>query len=55
MTCDPSEYFRQQVYSTFFDDPVGANNFSRWGVDNYMWSSDFPHRNSPWPNSLKVI
>jgi hypothetical protein len=20
-----------------------------------MWSSDYPHPNSPWPNSLKVI
>ena len=55
ITRDPSEYWREQGYATFFDDPVGAHNFSRSGVDNYMWSSDFPHRNSPWPNSLKVI
>jgi predicted TIM-barrel fold metal-dependent hydrolase len=55
ITRDPSDYFHEQVYATFFDDPVGAHNFSKWGVDNYMWSSDFPHRNSPWPNSLKVI
>lgn len=55
ITRNPSDYFNEQVYSTFFDDPVGAHNFAKWGVGKYMWSSDFPHRNSPWPNSLKVI
>jgi len=34
---------------------VGGHNLSRWGVDNYMWSNDFPHPNSTWPNSRKVI
>ena len=25
------------------------------GEDNIMWSNDFPHPNSTWPNSLKII
>jgi predicted TIM-barrel fold metal-dependent hydrolase len=51
----PSEYFRRQIYATFFNDPVGARLFSWWGCDNFMWSNDYPHQNSTWPNSRDVI
>src|SRR5215471_6408522 len=51
----PSEYVRRQVWATFQDDPVGPANYKFFGVDNYMWASDFPHADSTWPNSLKVI
>ena len=52
---DPSEYFRRQVFATFFNDRVGGRNLEWWGEDNCMWSNDFPHPNSTWPNSRKVI
>lgn len=52
---EPSEYFYRQVYATFFNDAVGGHNFDFWGVDNCMWSNDYPHANSTWPNSLDVI
>jgi predicted TIM-barrel fold metal-dependent hydrolase len=52
---EPSFYFYRQVYATFFNDGVGGRNLSWWGQDNCMWSSDFPHPNSSWPNSLDVI
>ena len=51
----PSEYFRRQVYATFFNDHVGGRLFSWWGADNCMWSNDYPHQNSTWPNSRDVI
>jgi predicted TIM-barrel fold metal-dependent hydrolase len=51
----PSEYFRRQVYATFFNDQVGGRLFSWWGADNCMWSNDYPHQNSTWPNSRDVI
>jgi predicted TIM-barrel fold metal-dependent hydrolase len=51
----PSEYFHRQVYATFFNDHVGGKLFSWWGVDNCMWSNDYPHQNSTWPNSRDVI
>jgi predicted TIM-barrel fold metal-dependent hydrolase len=52
---EPSVYFNRQVFATFFNDAVGGHNLA-WGrVDNYMWSNDFPHPNSTWPNSRKVI
>src|SRR5439155_19975976 len=52
---EPSEYFNRQVYATFFNDAVGGHNFAWWGTDNCMWSNDYPHPNSTWPNSRKVI
>ncbi len=51
----PSEYFNRQVYATFLNDPVGAFFLSRGKVDNFMWSSDYPHGITTWPNSRKVI
>ena len=51
----PSEYFNQQIFATFFNDHVGGHLFSWWGCDNCMWSNDYPHQNSTWPNSRDVI
>lgn len=51
----PSEYFYRQVFATFFNDHVGGRLFSWWGADNCMWSNDYPHQNSTWPNSRAVI
>jgi predicted TIM-barrel fold metal-dependent hydrolase len=55
ITMEPSAYFRRQVFATFFRDTVGGHNFDWWGVDNCMWSNDYPHENSTWPNSRKII
>jgi predicted TIM-barrel fold metal-dependent hydrolase len=51
----PSEYFHNQIYTTFFNDAVGGHILSWWGIDNCMWSNDFPHGNSTWPNSRRVV
>ena len=51
----PSEYVRQQVWGTFQDDAVGPATYKLFGENNYMWASDFPHTDSTWPESLKVI
>jgi len=51
----PSEYVRRQVWATFQDDPVGPATYKMFGEHNYMWASDFPHADSTWPNSHKVI
>jgi len=51
----PSEYFHNQIYTTFFNDAVGGHILSWWGTDNCMWSNDFPHGNSTWPNSRQVV
>ncbi|MGH7986597.1 MAG: amidohydrolase family protein [Candidatus Binataceae bacterium] len=51
----PSEYVRGNVWATFQDDPLGPATYQFFGEDNYMWASDFPHADSTFPNSLKVI
>ncbi len=51
----PSEYFHRQVSATFIDDSVGVENRHQIGIDNIMWSSDYPHTASTWPQSQEVI
>lgn len=51
----PSEYFARQIYATFIEDPMFANTRSTIGVDNIMWSSDFPHLASTFPRSRDFI
>ena len=50
----PSFYFRRQVYATFMEDPVGLRERNFIGVGNIMWSSDYPHSETTWPNSKKL-
>ena len=51
----PSFYVNRQVFSTFIDDLPGGAVIPVWGEDNCMWSNDYPHPNSTWPNSRDVI
>ena len=52
----PSEYFRRNMMLTFMDDPArGRACVTRLGVENIMWSTDFPHPATTWPNSQEYI
>jgi predicted TIM-barrel fold metal-dependent hydrolase len=52
----PSEYFRRNVYLTFIDEPDAIRHaHERLGIENIMWSSDYPHPVSSWPNSRKLV
>jgi len=51
----PSEYFRRNVYLTYISDPVGLNNIRFTGADHFMWSGDYPHGASSWPNSVQTV
>jgi len=51
----PSEYFRRQLYATFIDDTFGIAHRRDIGVDNLLWSSDFPHSATFWPHSREKI
>src|SRR5215831_11889804 len=55
LTLRPTEYFRRQIFATFIDDPVGVAAREFIGVDNIMWSSDYPHTVSTWPHSREVV
>jgi predicted TIM-barrel fold metal-dependent hydrolase len=51
----PSEYFRRQLYATFIDDAFGVNHRHAIGVENILWSSDFPHSATFWPHFREKI
>ena len=51
----PGDFMRRQVFATFQDDPIGPMTWRYFGADNYMWASDFPHPDSTFPDSHKVI
>lgn len=52
----PSFYFHRNVFLTFIDEPhVIRAARETLGIDNVMWSSDYPHPVSSWPESRKVI
>ena len=55
LTEKPSFYFHRQVLGTFIEDEMGIRNRDIIGVDNIMWSSDYPHINSSWPESRSYI
>jgi predicted TIM-barrel fold metal-dependent hydrolase len=51
----PSHYFRRNISLTFVDEPdVLRHAHDRIGVENVMWSSDYPHPVSSWPNSQQI-
>jgi predicted TIM-barrel fold metal-dependent hydrolase len=51
----PSEYFRRNFSAAFIMDRVGVFAREFIGVDNLMWSSDYPHTDSTWPHSRESI
>ena len=51
----PSEIFRRQVRVTYQDEQFGVECIPRIGVESVMWASDYPHGDTTWPESRKVI
>jgi predicted TIM-barrel fold metal-dependent hydrolase len=51
----PSSYFHRQMHLTFMDDPRGLKQRYEIGVDRIMWSTDFPHPATTWPNSQAAV
>jgi predicted TIM-barrel fold metal-dependent hydrolase len=50
-----SEYIKRQVYATFISDPVFVDSLHRYGADNIMWSSDYPHTAATFPRSQEIV
>ena len=52
----PSTYFRSNVFLTFIEERIALGRLRDIiGVENIMWSTDFPHPVTSWPNSRKII
>jgi predicted TIM-barrel fold metal-dependent hydrolase len=51
----PSEYFRRNWHVTFIREPFTVQVRHHIGVDNLMWSTDYPHHRHDWPYSRRVV
>jgi predicted TIM-barrel fold metal-dependent hydrolase len=51
----PSHYISRQIHATFQDDPVALRNVELTGSDCLLWGNDFPHPESTYPNSNKIL
>lgn len=51
----PSTYWYRNNAASFIVDRSGIELRHRVGIDNLMWSSDYPHHGNDWPYSRKVI
>ena len=51
----PSDFFRRNVVLGFQEDAIGIRLRDVIGVDNMMWGSDYPHSESTFPQSRKIL
>ncbi|MYR06884.1 amidohydrolase family protein [Gordonia sp. SID5947] len=51
----PSELFARHIFGCFIDDDFGVANRHHVGIDNITWEGDYPHSDSNWPNSRKIV
>jgi hypothetical protein len=51
----PSDSFRRNVVLSFQEDAIGIRLRDVIGVDNMMWGSDYPHSESTFPQSRKIL
>ena len=55
LTEPPSYYWFNNMSATFEEDELGLGLRHLIGVDNLLWATDYPHPDSTWPESQKVI
>jgi predicted TIM-barrel fold metal-dependent hydrolase len=51
----PSAYIRRGCFFTFMRDHSGILARHAIGLENLLWSSDYPHQDSTWPHSQQAI
>ena len=51
----PSDFFHRNVVLSFQEDAVGVRLRDIIGVDNMMWGSDYPHSESTFPESQRIL
>ena len=52
---EPSFYYRRNWRSAFMIDNYAIRNRHTLGVDNLMWSTDYPHHGCDWPETRRVV
>ncbi len=51
----PSQVFHDHLWATFMIDTVGLELRHHLNIDHLLWSTDYPHTGSDWPNSRVTI
>lgn len=51
----PSSYFYSNVFACFFRDDVGVEMIEKVGPDNITFETDYPHTDTTWPHTKKVV
>ena len=51
----PSDFMRQNIYHGFQEDELGIRLRDIIGVDHIMWGSDYPHAESTFPESQRIL
>ena len=52
----PSYYFHRNLHATVIDEPDALDHLRhRIGVESILWSTDYPHPVSTWPNSQTLV
>ncbi len=51
----PSEYFAENIYTTFQDDWVAFKCADMMNWRRLLWANDFPHSDSTWPWSQEML
>ena len=55
LTESPAFYMEQNVFGSFIQDRAGILCRGLPGAKNIMWSSDYPHSETTFPNSREII
>jgi uncharacterized protein len=52
----PSTYFHRNIWLTYIDEPDAIELLRhRIGVQNILWSTDYPHPVTSWPDSRALV
>ena len=54
-TALPSDFFRQNVFASFQEDPHGLRLLDVMGRNTPTWGSDYPHTESTFPRSREIV
>ncbi len=55
MQHEPSFYFKRNWRVAFMNDRYAIANRHTIGIDNMMWSTDYPHHGCDWPETRRVV
>jgi predicted TIM-barrel fold metal-dependent hydrolase len=55
LSMKPIEYLHRNVSFTYINEQEAVNNVDLVGIDNLMFSTDYPHSASTWPKSQQIV